>query len=127
MKDDSGYTLWNKVKQRLYCIYLNFALTINLKFKIHNSQSLPFNALKTQAFARKPTPTATNPQPEISLYLNTPRPINSNPISIIINVAHPKTVFLFIPITEVCKFGVANIVKNSVCFKCKLISFKTNI
>ena len=92
-----------------------------------NFQSLPFNELKTQALARKPIPTATNPQPEISLYRKAPSPISSNPISSIINVAHPKTVFLFIPIIEVCKISVANIVKNSVCFKCILISFKTNI
>ena len=83
---------------------------------IEINQILPFKALNTHAMARKPTPTATNPQPEISLYLKTPRPIKSNPIKIIINVAHPKTVFLFIPIIEVCKFGVANIDKNSVCF-----------
>jgi hypothetical protein len=43
----------------------------------------------------------TNPQPEISLYLKTPNPISIKPIMIIIKGAHPKTVFLFIAITEI--------------------------
>jgi hypothetical protein len=46
--------------------------------------------------AKKPTPTAANPQPETSLYLKAPRAINPNPTKIIIAVAHAKTVFLFI-------------------------------
>lgn len=86
----------------------NFIIVI----EINNYYSLPFNALKTHALAKNPAPTATNPQPEISLYLKAPRPIRSNPIIIIINVAHPKTVFLFIFITQFCKFGFANIGKK---------------
>jgi len=68
---------------------------------VANNQILPFKALKTQAFAKKPTPTATNPHPEISLYLKNPNPISNNPITTINNVAQPKTVFLFIPIIEI--------------------------
>lgn len=63
--------------------------------------NLPFNELKTQAFAKNPTPTAAKPQPETSRYLKAPRPIKSNPITIIIKVAHPRMVFLFIPIIVV--------------------------
>jgi len=48
--------------------------------------------------AKKPIPTAPKPQPATSLYLKVPKPINSNPIDIIINVAQPRIVFLFIPI-----------------------------
>ena len=66
--------------------------------------TLPFKALKTQAIEKKPTPTATNPQPETSLYLKAPRPISNNPISTIIKVAHPKMVFLFIPIIALLVF-----------------------
>lgn len=61
----------------------------------------PFSELKTQALARNPIPTAAKPQPEISLYLKAPKPINSNPITTINKVAHPKMVFLFIPIIVV--------------------------
>jgi hypothetical protein len=57
---------------------------------------LPFKALKTQAIAKKPIPTEANPQPATSSYLNAPRAIRDNPTIIIINVAYPKTVFLFI-------------------------------
>ena len=58
---------------------------------------------------KKPIPTAANPQPETSLYLKMPNPISNSPISIIIRVAHPKIVFLFIPIIvifvlERCKY-----------------------
>jgi len=63
--------------------------------------NLPFKELKTQALARNPIPTAAKPQPEISLYRKAPKPINSNPITTINKVAHPKMVFLFIPIIVV--------------------------
>lgn len=62
--------------------------------------TLPFKALNTQAFARNPTPTAANPQPETSLYLNAPKAINPSPANTIINVAQANTVFLFIPIAS---------------------------
>lgn len=58
----------------------------------------PLSELKTHAIAKKPTPTAENPHPATSAYLYTPSPINKRPISTIIKVAHPKMVFLFIPI-----------------------------
>lgn len=59
---------------------------------------------------KKPIPTAANPQPETSLYLNAPNPISNKPMSIIIRVAHPKIVFLFIPIFVVFIFlSAANI------------------
>ena len=48
--------------------------------------------------AKKPTPTAAKPHPATSLYLKAPKAIKPNPTSIIINVAHASTVFLFIPI-----------------------------
>ena len=64
----------------------------------HFFYTLPFNELNTQALAKKPKPTAAKPHPATSSYLNAPNPINNNPISIIIKVAHPKIVFLFIPI-----------------------------
>ncbi len=60
--------------------------------------NLPFKELNTQAFAKNPTPTAANPQPATSSYLKAPNPINNNPIININNVAHPKMVFLFVPI-----------------------------
>ena len=58
--------------------------------------TLPFRALNTHAIAKKPKPTGTKPQPAISLYLNTPRAIKTTPKKIIIKVAQPNTVFLFI-------------------------------
>ena len=48
--------------------------------------------------AKNPMPTVTNPQPATSLYRKTPIPIRMTPMMIIIKVAQPKTVFLFIPI-----------------------------
>ena len=60
--------------------------------------TLPFKALNTHAFAKKPTPTAPKPQPAVSSYLNAPNAIKSMPIRIMIKVAQPSTVFLFIPI-----------------------------
>lgn len=58
----------------------------------------PFNELKTHEIAKKPTPTATNPQPATSSYLKAPKPINKKPMSNMIKVAQPNIVFLFIPI-----------------------------
>ena len=43
-------------------------------------------------------PTEAKPQPATSLYLQAPIAIRANPTIIIMNVAHAKTVFLFIPI-----------------------------
>ncbi len=64
----------------------------------------PFSELNTQAMAKNPIPTAANPQPETSLYLKMPNPISNNPMSVIMRVAHPKIVFLFIPIIVVFVF-----------------------
>ena len=69
----------------------------------------PFNALKTQALAKNPTPTAANPHPATSSYRNAPNPINNSPMAIIIKVAHPNIVFLFIPIIEVIVIIVVQI------------------
>ncbi len=60
---------------------------------------------------KNPIPTAENPQPETSLYLKMPNPISNNPISIIISVAQPKIVFLFIPMIEVFVLEKVNIGK----------------
>src|SRR5690606_34794494 len=46
-------------------------------------------------------PTAANPQPATSSYLNAPIPIKSNPTKIIIVVAQARTVFLFIDIIQI--------------------------
>jgi hypothetical protein len=46
--------------------------------------------------AKKPIPTDANPQPATSSYLNAPRAISDKPTIIIISVAYPKIVFLFI-------------------------------
>ncbi|GEM_PF-2552148 len=56
----------------------------------------PFRALKTQAIAKKPMPTDTNPQPATSSYLKAPSAINPSPTTIMIKVAQANTVFLFI-------------------------------
>ena len=64
--------------------------------------TLPFNALKTHAMAKNPMPTDAKPYPATSLYLNAPNAINPMPTIIIIKVAQPNTVFLFIPI--ICCF-----------------------
>ena len=62
--------------------------------------TLPFNALKNHAFAKKPIPTEANTHQATSSYLNAPRAIKIKPINIIINVAQANTVFLFIPIIQ---------------------------
>jgi len=62
--------------------------------------TLPFNALNTQAIAKKPTPTEAKPQPADSLYLKAPKAIKPNPTIIIIQVAQANTVFLFIDILK---------------------------
>jgi hypothetical protein len=62
------------------------------------SYTLPLRALKTQAIAKKPTPTEANPQPATSSYRNAPKAIRSTPTTIIIKVAQASTVFLFIPV-----------------------------
>ena len=80
--------------------------------------TLPFKELKTQALAKKPKPTAAKPHPATSSYRKAPNPINNNPISIIIKVAHPKMVFLFIPIIKLyysskCKYRYfSRLIKN---------------
>ena len=74
------------------------------KFIIYNLQlfyTLPFKEQKTHALAQNPIPTAANPQPATSSYRKAPNKINSKPIKTIIKVAHPKTVFLFIPMVKV--------------------------
>jgi hypothetical protein len=71
--------------------------------------TLPFKALKTQAIAKKPKPTAANPQPATSSYLNAPNAINPNPTIIIIVVAQANTVFLFIAIINLFFKGITNI------------------
>ncbi len=60
--------------------------------------TLPFSALKTQAIAKKPTPTEAKPHPATSLYLKAPKAISPSPTIIIIDVAQASIVFLFIPI-----------------------------
>ena len=62
---------------------------------IYKNYTLPFKALNTQAFAKKPIPTVTNPHPEMSLYLKAPIPIKRNPMINIKNVAILNTLFLF--------------------------------
>lgn len=66
--------------------------------------SRPFNELNTHAFAKNPTPTAANPQPATSSYLKAPNAISNKPMIIIIKVAHPKMVFLFIPIIVISNY-----------------------
>ena len=76
--------------------------------------TLPFKELNTQALAKKPTPTAANPQPATSSYRKAPNPMSNNPITIIIKVAHPKIVFLFnLIIVELVLRG-ANIDKKTI-------------
>jgi len=57
---------------------------------------------------KNPTPTAANPQPATSSYLNAPKAIKLNPTIIIIVVAQANTVFLFIAIFQFFK-GNTNI------------------
>lgn len=64
---------------------------------------LPFNALKTHAMAKNPIPTAAKPHPATSSYLKAPRAMSDNPTIIIIKVAQPSTVFLFIIIFNLIK------------------------
>lgn len=61
--------------------------------------------------AKKPIPTAANPQPATSLYLKAPNAIKPRPTITIIKVAQAKTVFLFI---IQFKFGLTNIVISKV-------------
>ena len=69
-----------------------------LKIKKNRFYNRPFSESKTQAMAKKPIPTVTNPQPAMSLYLNAPIPIRIKPIIIINNVAQPNIEFLFVDI-----------------------------
>lgn len=59
--------------------------------------TLPFKALKAQEIAKKPIPATENPI-VYSVYFNTPKSTRAAPIRKSINEAHPKMVFLFIPI-----------------------------
>ena len=58
--------------------------------------TLPLSALKTQAMAKNPIPTAAKPHPATSSYLKAPSAISAQPTKIIIKVAQANTVFLFI-------------------------------
>ena len=60
---------------------------INVFIPILLNYTLPFKALNTQAIAKKPTPTAPNPQPATSSYLKTPKAISKSPMLIISQVA----------------------------------------
>ena len=84
----------------------------------------PFKELKTHALAKKPTPVAPKPHPAVSSYRKAPSAISISPMITMIKVAHPKTVFLFIPIfCGILIFGNANIVKTYDSFKPSVMTF----
>lgn len=74
--------------------------------------------------AKNPIPTEAKPHPATSSYRNAPKRIREQPTTIIINVAHASTVFLFIPIVYFSLVGLCRKLKGKNKYRQYIIEFR---